>query len=196
MRILIILIFITLGCSNSNKENRNNLTTDSIYLNNDNQIIIDNDFQKFISSAPKINLPFTTYCAYCCDYPIIDNDNILLKKYLPEGASLVGLVSTNKKYSVILVTYPADMIIPSIVVYDYDGKVIDEKNFMTNYCGQEYDFLGLQYFYINKDLTFSEIDTSFTFQMDSITNMIIDTIETEVSQKSYFINSNGKIDEK
>lgn len=195
MRILTLLILgILLGCTNSN--NNKTLNYDSKDLTNDNKTIENIDFQEFISLLPKVNLPYLIYCENCCDHPEIDNENKLIKKYLPEGSSLVGLVSIKEEFVVVLVTYPADMIIPSIVIYNLNGDKIDEKNFLTNWCGQDFDFLGLQYLLIDNDLMISSIDTSYSFKMDSITNEIIDTANIEVSKKYFYMDKNGKIIEK
>lgn len=184
MRILIIILFISFSYTN---QTNNDLLTKG-YLDK-----FDKDFRDFILLIPQIKLPFQTYCENCCDHPKIDYDNKLIKRFIPEGSSVVGLFSIAENFVAILVTYPGDMIIPSIVTYDKYGKKLDEQGFMKNWCGREIDYLGLQYFKINDDYTITTIDTSYTFRMDSITDKIIDTIKIEITKNDYFINQKGKI---
>jgi len=49
----------------------------------------------------------------------------------------VGVIFQDEKYVGVLVTYPADMIIPSVVVYDKAGKITSKKDFLTHWCGSD-----------------------------------------------------------
>jgi len=193
-----VLISITflISCTNSsNKIKDNQIKTDTI----DNKLeknTLENDFQGFISLLPQIDLPYLTYCLDCCEHPEIDFSNKLFEKYLPEGSYPVGIVSNGDNFVSILVTYPGDMMIPTIVIYDLNGKIIDEKHFMTKFCGREYDSSYVQYLVIYENLNIREIESVFYLEIDSLTNEITDTINLELSETDYLINKNGKIIEK
>jgi len=191
---IFIAIAVSFSCSNfSNKIKDEQLKKDSVY---DSVEKNENDFQEFILLLPKIGLPFSIFCADCCAHTEFDFSNELFGKYLPEGSYPVGIISNKNDFIILLVTYAGDMRIPSLVVYDTYGKILDDKNFMTGYCGGELDFSNSQYFEINEDLTIHSTDTIYNFKLDSITHEIIDTIKLEVSKKEYQINSNGQIVEK
>jgi len=161
----------------------------------DNEVISspDNEFLKFISLLPKLNLPFETNCDKCCDHPAIDYDHELINKFRPQGSAIVGLVTKTKDKVVILVTYPADIRLPSIRVYDLNGNLTGEMNFLTNYCGGDFEYYGTQFFRINPDISFCSIDTSYYLKMDTIDYHVIDTIKIEITRKQFSINSKGEV---
>jgi hypothetical protein len=152
-------------------------------------------FLEFVSELPKVKVPFEVYCTKCCEHPKYNSDDVRLSKYFPESSAFMGVISQNDKYVSVLVTYPADMIIPSVVIYDINGVKIDEKTFMGDWCDRDIDYLGLQYFIIDKNYLLMEIDTGYSFKMDSLNSQIIDTTDIEISKQIFFVNDQGKITE-
>jgi hypothetical protein len=152
-------------------------------------------FNAYLDALPKIPLPYEVYCEKCCEHPGLNAD---IKNYLPEGATLVGLIFRNEKHAGLLVTYAGDMLIPAVVVFDLNGNKVDEETFMTQWCGLDLanDFAGLQYFRINNDLTLNETDTIYTFARDRASKEIRDTVKSEIETRDFYINSEGKIVER
>ena len=176
------LIFIVLAISCTPKKMPDQVTTTQI----------SNDFQDFVETLPIIRLPYEMYCEDCCGRLDYNYNDTRLQKYLPNGSSLIGVVFKNPHYIGILVSYPSDMIIPAVVIYDVSGRKIDEKSFLTHWCGRDVDLDGRQHFIIHDDATFSEIDTTYTFALDS-TNAIFDTLKTEISRKDFKVDNSGKL---
>lgn len=178
MRILIILLFaILFGCNQRPSE------SSTSKQNND-------EFAQFVSMLPQLSLPYEVYCEKCCGHPDLDYESDLIKKYKPEGSSPVGLIFKDEKHVAILVTYAGDMLIPAVVVFDFNGNKIDEKNFMTGWCDRDYDFKQSQYFKINVDHTLNETDTAYYFSINTETDEIIDTTKIEISNKNFYISTN------
>jgi hypothetical protein len=150
------------------------------------------DFNAFLDAIPKISLPYEVYCEKCCEHPKLNAD---VKNYLPEGATLVGLIFKNETHAGVLATYAGDMLIPAVVVFDLNGNKVDEKTFMSQWCGLDLanDFAGLQYFRINNDLTLNETDTTYTFARHRVSKEILDTVKMEIESKTFYIDSAGKI---
>lgn len=153
----------------------------------------DSEFSKYLDLIPNVELPFETNCERCCDHAQIDYDNEVIKRFRPEGTTIVGLVSRTKDRAIILVTYPADMIIPSLKVFDSNGKLTGDMTFMTSYCGGEPGYYGRQFFRINPDLTLSQIDTSYHMTVDSVDYHTLDTTKIEIVKKEYKVNNKGEI---
>jgi hypothetical protein len=91
------------------------------------------------------------------------------------------------------VTYPADMIIPSLKVYDLKGNLIGDMTFMTSYCGGEPGFYSRQFFRIDKDVSLSQIDTLYEMTFDSLTYHTLDTIEIKITRNNFKVNEKGEV---
>lgn len=131
-------------------------------------------------------------CVDCCGRGFYDSSPSLVSKYIPEGAGLIGTVFVNQNYIGVLVTYSADMIIPSIVIYDVTGRRIDQRNFMTGWCGSEPHEESRLYFQISESLMLTEIDTTFEFQVDDSVKRI-GVSKQETLREDFVVNRSGKI---
>jgi hypothetical protein len=153
----------------------------------------DSDFQKFISLLPKIELPYRVYCADCCKHPEI----LLppeLEKYKPAGSQIIGVIFNNEKYVGLLTTFAADMLIPTVSIYsNHTGELKSQKSFIGGWCDRDFDFMQKEYFNISTEGILSEIDTSYYFEMDSLSQEIIDTTKIELKAERYVVNGDGKI---
>lgn len=185
LRNVVVLILIVLCCCVPEKKHST--------AEKHNTPIITDDFEKFLDNLPRVALPFQTNCEQCCYNPSVDHEDELLKKYLPEGTTLVGLVERTSDRAVILVTYAGDMFIPSLQVYDMTGNVTGDMEFLTAYCGGEPGFYGRQFLQIDKDLSISQIDSSYYMTVDSINYITIDTTNVEITKKRFTIDKDGKI---
>lgn len=193
MRVLIIVLFLTAltACSKGTKDSSRN-KLDSVTATEQDTTLSKSEFGRLVKQLPKVNLPFAIYCEKCCDHPDFDREENLIKKYIPEGANPVGLVFENEKYVGVLATYVGDMLIPAVIIFDSEGRKTDEKTFMTSWCGRDIDYLRLQYFRINKDLTMNSTDTTYSFTLDD-NQEIVDTVETEILTEDFYLSTDGKI---
>lgn len=65
---------------------------------------------------------------------------------------------------------------------------------MTDYCGRgDIDYLQKQHLRIDADKVISEVDSSFTFLMDSGYFKILDMTEIKVSETRYYLDREGAI---
>jgi hypothetical protein len=188
MRKVIILTFLGLSCCTSDKKESD--TTETQETSN-----VDNEFAQYLDLLPTLSLPFETNCEKCCDHLKIDDDNKLIEKFKPEGAAIVGLVSRTEDRAIILVTYPADLIIPSIKVYDLKGNLTGDMTFMTSYCGGEPGFYSRQFFRINSDILLTQIDTLYETTFDSVTYHTLDTTDIKITTKNFRVNEKGEVAE-
>jgi hypothetical protein len=186
MRKILLLTLLGLSCCASDK--KETATTKRQEITSAN-----NEFVKYLELLPTVSLPFETNCGKCCHHSKIDYDNELINKFKPEGAAIVGLVSRTENRAVILFTYPADLIIPSLQVYDLQGNLTGDMTFMSNYCGGEPGFYSTQFFRINKDISLSEIDTLYETTFDSVTYETVDTTNIKITRKDFKINDKGEI---
>ena len=186
MRKILLLTFLGLSCCTTDKKETE--TTEKQEVSS-----ADNEFIKYLDLLPTLNLPFETNCERCCDHLKMDSDNELINKFKPEGTAIVGLVSRTENRAIILVTYPADMIIPSLKVYDLKGNLTGDMTFMTSYCGGEPGFYSRQFFRINKNTSVSQIDTLYETTFDSLTYHTLDTTDIKITRKDFKINEKGEI---
>jgi hypothetical protein len=189
-RIIGLVTSILFSCSTGIKENvTNNVDSTGIEFTKETTT----EFTRAISVLPQLTLPFQIYCEKCCDMSKVDQENESIRKFIPAGTGLVGIINKNDKHVAILTTFAADMIVPVVRVYDLNGKQLSEQGFMTGWCGRDVDFLGKQYFTIGTDMTLSDIDSSYSFEMDSTYVTILDTHKIEVRRIQYRVNEDGLI---
>jgi hypothetical protein len=186
MRNIILLTLLGLSCCTVNKKEAD--TTDIQETSS-----ADNEFIEYLNLLPTVSFPFETNCEKCCEHLNVDYDNELINKFKPEGTAIVGLVRKTGDRAIILVTYPADMIIPSLKVYDLMGNLIGDMTFMTDYCGGEPGFYSRQFFRIDKNLSLSQIDTLYETTFDSLTYHTLDTVDIKITTKNFKVNDEGEI---
>lgn len=83
-------------------------------------------FSDYVDQLPQISLPYT----FKCDEPLvrpeeIDYENALIKKYKPEFAGIIGKVYKNDQSIGILYTYPADVLLPVLIITDTTGVKLE-----------------------------------------------------------------------
>lgn len=186
MKKILLSIFLGLSCCTADKKETKTPEGQEITST-------ENEFTKYLDLLPTLTLPFETNCEKCCNHLKIDYDNELINKFKPEGASIVGLVSRTENRAIILFTYPADMIIPSLKVYDLKGNLTGDMTFMTSYCGGEPGFYSRQFFRINSNISLSQIDTLYETTFDSVTYHTLDTTEIKITRKNFRINEKGEV---
>lgn len=83
-------------------------------------------FSDYVDYLPQISLPYT----FKCDEPFvrpgeIDYENALVKKYKPEFTGIIGKVYRNDQSIGVLYTYPADVLLPVLIVTDTTGVKLE-----------------------------------------------------------------------
>lgn len=88
--------------------------------NTDTKIVSKTEFMKFVDEIPILKTNFSLECSQTINHIDIKSD------YVPEDAGVVGRLKTKEDYSFIIYSYPADIRLPILEVYNRDGKKIDE----------------------------------------------------------------------
>ncbi len=177
----LIVSFFVLSCGTNSNQNKNEVSEDQQGKT---------AFQEICATLPTVDLPFSVYCENCCEHPE-PSVQASIRNYLPDGSSFVGIIEQTDEFISVLATYPADRIIPAVVVFDLEGTKIDEEVFLGSYCGSDYEYLGKQYFYINSARDLIEIDSMFTLKVDPKTFETLDTTKTEIDVKKFKIGAKG-----
>jgi hypothetical protein len=186
MRNIILLTLLGL-CNCTTKKNETGTTRyQEISSTND-------DFIEYLNLLPIVSLPFQTNCEKCCEHLKVDYNNELINRFKPEGTAIVGLVRKTEDKAIILVTYPADILIPSLKVYNLKGNLIGDMSFMTDYCGGEPGFYNRLFFKIDKNLSLIQIDTLFETTFDTLTYHTLDTVDIKITTKRFKVNENGEV---
>ena len=94
-----------------------------------NLINWDNELQTYLDLIPMIKLPLDFECENGFDIPELDYENDLIKKYKPEGATIIGKLYQDKEEVAIIYGYPADIFYPLISVIDESGQELREVRF-------------------------------------------------------------------
>ena len=187
-KLKIICLFVLLfSCQTQIEKPLTKNKSDNDHLKNESEFLL------ICKNLPVVNLPFSVYCENCCSHPQLSSEQEKINSYLPEGSSIVGLIDLNDSFATLLTTYPADLIIPAVITFDFNGNKIDEEVFLGGYCGNDLEFRGQNHFSISSDLTLIEKDTSYYFKRDSESLDILDTIKTEIETKKYKMNKRGEI---
>jgi hypothetical protein len=95
----------------------------SVRLDTVDVVIPNTKFTNFVFSIPVFEIGFTMSSDQAHKVLSIESE------YIPEGASLIGRLPSNEKQHLILYTYPADIQLPILEVYDYYGVKIGKFNF-------------------------------------------------------------------
>lgn len=152
------------------------------------------DFKRFTDSLPFVKLPYKTSCEDGTALPIVEVDSVTRLKYVPEGLFVFGKIGLVNEHLLLLGGYPADNLVMAVLVYDRAGKKLDERHFMTGYCGGDIDYYGKENFIISKDYLFTEIDTSYYIKWDTISYQRTDTERIEIDYKVYRVTNAGRIE--
>ncbi len=151
------------------------------------------EFNRFVESIPVLQLPFHTDCDSYNHIATVNVDSAIRNKFLFNHEDIVGKILNANNRIIILCAGKADNLIPVLRVYDNDGNVLSEKEFMHNYCGRSLDNYESQHFYISTELFIKEIDSLLVFKMDKEYSTITDTSKKEITVTDYVINEYGII---
>ena len=199
-RLLIIILIVVLitGCrqyDNKSSSNHNDTLSLSNELNSSNNIL-NSDFNSYLNKIRIISLPYETTCGkFNSDSPIEDMD--LIKKYSGgEFEPPYRRILTENDFEIILCFGIGDNLTPIIRTYDRNGKILSSQQLFFGYCGGEPGFYQSEFLKINSDLSITHIDSTWTYETDSLDNNIPETENLEVVITKYQIQNNGNISKK
>ena len=101
---------------------------------------------------------------------------------------------TNGDYYAVIRLGLADCVLPDLITYDKNGKVIDDKSLGIGYCGVGPGFDCEEFTIIKNDFTIYSADTMSTFEVDSLGEEIKGTRKYSVMYKKGRLLSSGKIE--
>lgn len=87
-----------------------------------------NKFQEYTNLLPIIKLPLNFICENGFETSEIDYNNEIIKKYKPEGASIIGKLYQDNEEVGIIYGYPADVFFPVISRINKEGFEIESIN--------------------------------------------------------------------
>lgn len=124
--ILILTVSLLGGCSqNDGSDNGENFPV----INSTPQLTVDTTFKSFVQSIPYLDADF--YLNNGEDFKHVNLKN----KFIPEGAALIGKLPSIDQYEFIVYSYPADIRLPILEVYNSKGKKVNERAlFKYGYC--------------------------------------------------------------
>jgi hypothetical protein len=77
-------------------------------------------FEQFVDSIPLLELPFELSTTDVIKHVPLNSP------YIPEGAALIGKLKSQNNRWLIIYSYPADIRLPILEVYDSNGKKLSE----------------------------------------------------------------------
>lgn len=77
-------------------------------------------FEQFADSIPQLELPFELSTSDEIEY--VESNS----RFIPEGAALIGKLKSQSNKWLIIYSYPADIRLPILEVYDNNGKKLHE----------------------------------------------------------------------
>ena len=150
--LFLLLICIQLSCVNSEKKTEEIKKT---------------KFEQFVSRIPLLEIPF--------EQSSLDEFKHLQmeSEFIPEGAALLGRLSSRDDKHLILYTYPADVRLPFLEVYSTNGKKINQLE-LYDYMNCDLDQGGNSKFTIT-----NEFITKETYCNTYVSRVDRDTIAIE-----------------
>ena len=109
----IILVGVLFACGNQTTQQKKVINEET-------------PFQQFVNSVPLITLPFGLSSNEAINHLTIDSPVI------PEGAALIGKLPSQDSRHLLIYSYPADIRLPILELYDSNGTKLKEVN-LFNY---------------------------------------------------------------
>lgn len=138
------------------------------------------------SVQPVSSLKDTSFLAYARSIPLLDKDFTLSSsevfehmniqsKYIPDGAGLIGSLAPINEYHFIIYSYPADIQLPVLEVYNSIGEKVNDR-VLFNYGHCPVQFRDNHSFKLSPDRTAIYLHTTCAI---SFSNAYQDTIIIE-----------------
>src|SRR5690606_8278521 len=110
------------------------------------------EFLNYVNLIPAFKLPFDFNCSSFKSAEI-DQKNELIKKYLPEGAAIIGKFNISNSEIGIIYGFPSDIFYPIIYKYNLNGEVLTQVHIFENaYCGGDAGYTAYATGTITEDL--------------------------------------------
>lgn len=150
-----------------------------------NLINWDNELQSYLDLIPMIKLPLDFECEKGFDIPELDYENDLIKKYKPEGATIIGKLYQEKDEAALIYGYPADIFFPLISVIDKSGQELREVRFFKlGNCVGDAGYSATTKGTITKDFKIKTKTEIITWDLENEeSEKEIQTIENEIDIK-------------
>lgn len=124
--------------------------------------------------------------------PLIHPDS--LEADMDNGTLPYCRFKTNGDFYAVIRLGLADCSLPSLITYDKNGQIIDEKEISIGYCGSGPGFRCEEFSIINKDFSIYASDTISETNIDSLGNEIESTLRKYIIYKKGRLLSTGKIE--
>ena len=162
--------------------------------NNTNHIISDEQTPEFIKMYKFTTLPVTIKGCFGNSYnlPLINPDS--LQSDNVDGSVSYCTFKTNGNYYAVIRLGLADCALPSLITYEKNGKIIDDKPLGIGWCGSGPGFKCEEFTIIKNDYSIYSSDTICSFDIDSLGREIIGTREHYIIFKKGRLLSSGKIE--
>jgi len=108
------------------------------------------------------------------------------------SGTIYGRLFFNEHFYSLINLVPADDIVPELVTYDKNGDKIDSWYFFRN-PGTEPGFRSREYITINADQSIVFVDSTLTWDSDSLMNEIPGTEKLEIVRERFVITQEGHI---
>ncbi|MUP40129.1 hypothetical protein [Labilibaculum euxinus] len=105
-------------------------------------------------------------------------------------------IATNEKFKIVMFLAPADVLLPIVKTYDFNGKIIDSETLFWGYCGGEPGYYHTEHLQINSSSLITHIDSTWTHEVDADYNEIKGTEKFDLKVIDFVINSDGTIQKK
>ena len=192
---LTVLVFLT-NCSNtgSNKSNSVvNNAVESTIMQGSTAPDRNKEFSRYLCEINTLDLPYETSCNTF--NPVTpEYDSALVSKFAGSYTEIpFRRIHTNHSYEIIINFIIADNYVPIVKTYGETGKIISSRRFFNGYCGEDPGYLHYESIRIAPDLTITQTDSTWTWQIDSLDNELPGTKKFEVITTHYCIDNSGEI---
>lgn len=117
-----------------------------------------------------------------------------LNRDMEDGSLPYCTFKTNGNYYAVIRLGMADCTLPSLITYDNNGHIIDEKFIAIGYCGSGPGFHCEEFAIIDKDFSIYTSDTISEMDIDSLGNEIESTLRKYIIYKKGRMLESGKIE--
>lgn len=124
-------------------------------------------FMEYAASLPALSLPFHTRCYETLIRAETGHPPELIRKFSGlDVAYIYGRLFQSGPYTGTIYLYPADHLVPVLVVNDTLGAVRSTLNLSQSYCGESENSWGIDFASIRKDYSVRICDTFSLFRRD------------------------------
>ena len=152
----------------------------------------DNLIPEFLIKYKSTSLPVKIKGCSENGLPLINPDS--LEADMENGTMPYCKFKTNGDFYAVIRLGLAECSLPSLITYDKNGHIIDEKEISIGYCGSGPGFHCEEFSIINKDFSIYTSDTISEANIDSLGNEIESTIRKYIIYKKGRLLESGKIE--